>query len=339
MEQNPVDAEEVAALAERLAGWQEELAVLRRRERVYARTLREINTAEQATMQRATRYLERRMVGDIARITDGRYKRVRVDDADLGIDVFSPERNDWVPVSELSQGTLDVVYLAARLGPRPARDRRPPAAARPRRPVRDARRRARAAGASELLSEVAGDFQVIYLTTSDRYDALADKVVVLDGPTAADGHVAPRGSRPWLTFGPGVAVRRPRPRLRARLGHGRLRRRARTRRAPVLGGRRSARRLVGRAARARRSLSRGGEPFPARPGPRPGRRGAGLCGRRRDHVASIAGSPSAGWASSRRRPASWRRSIPVVRRVPRSRACRSRPAIVGIASRSSRSCS
>ncbi len=50
-------------------------------------------------MQRATRYLERRMVGDIARVTDGRYKRVRVDDADLGIDVFSPERNDWVPVT------------------------------------------------------------------------------------------------------------------------------------------------------------------------------------------------------------------------------------------------
>ena len=99
VEQNPVDAEEVAALAERLATWQEELEVLKRRERVYARTLREINAAEQATMQRATRYLERRMVGDIARVTGGRYKRVRVDDTDLGIDVFSPERNDWVPVT------------------------------------------------------------------------------------------------------------------------------------------------------------------------------------------------------------------------------------------------
>ena len=44
VEQNPVDAEEVAALSERLAGWREELEVLRRRERVYARTLREINT-------------------------------------------------------------------------------------------------------------------------------------------------------------------------------------------------------------------------------------------------------------------------------------------------------
>jgi uncharacterized protein YhaN len=48
----------------------------------------------------------------------------------------------------------------------------------------------RATRALELLREVASDFQVIYLTTSDRYDEQADKVVVLDGPTAVDGHTA-----------------------------------------------------------------------------------------------------------------------------------------------------
>ncbi len=67
VEQNPVDAEEVAALAERLASWQEELAALQRRDRVYSLTLREITAAEQATMQRATRYLERRMAPDVTR--------------------------------------------------------------------------------------------------------------------------------------------------------------------------------------------------------------------------------------------------------------------------------
>jgi hypothetical protein len=189
VEQNPVDAEEVAALAERLAGWQDELEILKRRERVYARTLSAINTAEQATMQRATRYLERRMVGDISRITDGRYKRVRVDDQDLGIEVFSPERNDWVPVTELSQGTLDVVYLAARLGlvRLVTGDRRPPLVLDDPFVTLDDKRATRAL---ELLREVASDFQVIYLTTSDRYDAQADKVVVLDGPPAVDGTTA-----------------------------------------------------------------------------------------------------------------------------------------------------
>lgn len=188
VEQNPVDAEEVAALAERLETWTEELAVLRRRDRVYATTLREINAAEQATMQRATRYLERRMVGDIARVTDGRYRRVRVDDADLGIDVFSPEKGDWVSVTDLSQGTLDVVYLAARLGlvRLVTGDRRPPLILDDPFVTLDDERGPRAL---ELLREVAADFQVIYLTTSDRYDTLADRVVVLAGPTAADDHV------------------------------------------------------------------------------------------------------------------------------------------------------
>lgn len=185
VDQNPIDAEDVAGLAERLAGWREDLAAFRRRERVYARTLDEINAAEQATMQRATRYLERRMVADIARITDGRYRRVRVDDADLGIEVFAPERDGWVPVTELSQGTLDVVFLAARLGlvRLVTGDRRPPLVLDDPFVTLDDERAPRAL---ELLREVSADFQVIYLTTSTRYDHLADRVVELPGPTAAD---------------------------------------------------------------------------------------------------------------------------------------------------------
>jgi DNA repair exonuclease SbcCD ATPase subunit len=190
VEQNPVDAEEVAALSERLAKWRDELAALRRRERVYARTLQEINAAEQTTMKRATRYLEKRMVGDVARITGGRYRRVRVDDTNLGIDVFSPERDDWVPVTDLSQGTLDTIYLAARLGlvRLVTGDRRPPLILDDPFVTLDD---SRAPRALELLREVSADFQVIYLTTSDRYYHLADKVVTLDGPTAADAHEEP----------------------------------------------------------------------------------------------------------------------------------------------------
>jgi uncharacterized protein YhaN len=135
------------------------------------------------------------MVGDIARITDGRYRRVQVDDTDLGINVFSPERDDWVPVTELSQGTLDVIYLAARLGlvRLVTGDRRPPLILDDPFVTLDD---ARAPRALELLREVAADFQVIYLTTSDRYDALADKVIVLDGPTASDSHEEPQEATP-----------------------------------------------------------------------------------------------------------------------------------------------
>ena len=92
-------------------------------------------------MKTATRYLERQMVGDIAPVTDGRYRRVRVDDKTLDIEVHAPERGDWVDVTALSQGTLDLVYLTARLGlvRLVTGDRRPPLDLR--RPVRDARRR------------------------------------------------------------------------------------------------------------------------------------------------------------------------------------------------------
>jgi DNA repair exonuclease SbcCD ATPase subunit len=195
VEQNPVDAEEVAGLAERLASWSEELAALLRRDRVYARTLAEINTAEQATMQRATRYLERRMVADVARITGGRYRRVRVDDTNLGIEVFAPERDDWVPVTDLSQGTLDVVYLAARLGlvRLVTGDRRPPLVLDDPFVTLDD---TRGPLALELLRELAADFQVIYLTTSNRYDHLAEGVLELAGPTAADTNAEPAGVPP-----------------------------------------------------------------------------------------------------------------------------------------------
>ena len=185
VEQNAVDAEEVAALAEEAAGQQERLSELRRRARVYRLTRDAIETAEKATMETATRYLERHMVGDLGRSTGGRYQRVRVDDATLGIELWAPERDGWVPVGELSQGTLDIVYLAARLG----LVRLVTVTARPPLVLDDpfvTLDDPRAVRALELLRSIAADLQVIVLTTSSRYDHLADRVIELPGPTAID---------------------------------------------------------------------------------------------------------------------------------------------------------
>jgi uncharacterized protein YhaN len=44
----------------------------------------------------------------------------------------------------------------------------------------------RAARALELLKDISHDFQVIYLTTSDRYDGAADAVVELPAPSDVD---------------------------------------------------------------------------------------------------------------------------------------------------------
>ena len=195
VEANSVDAEQVAASAERVAGTAEELSAIQRRERVYVATLEAIQRAEQATMKSATRYLEQRMVRDVAAVTEGRYRRVRVDDKTLDIEVFAPERDDWVPVAALSQGTLDVVYLAARLGlvRLVTGDRRPPLVFDDPFVTLDDERARRAL---ELLRRVADDFQVIYLTTSSRYDEAADAIVELPGPTAVDDHPLDDGTEP-----------------------------------------------------------------------------------------------------------------------------------------------
>ncbi len=197
VEANGVDAEQVAGHSERLAGWIEELATLQRRARVYDRTLREIESAEQATMKTATRFLEKQMVGDVQRITGGRYRRVAVDDRTLDIQLYAPEKGDWVDVRSLSQGTLDLVYLAARLGlvRLVTGDRRPPLVFDDPFVTLDDDRARRAL---ELLREIAKDFQVIYLTTSDRYHASADAVVALAGPTEVD-------DAPAATAGAGAA--------------------------------------------------------------------------------------------------------------------------------------
>jgi DNA repair exonuclease SbcCD ATPase subunit len=195
VEQNAVDAEEVAGFAEKAAVWAEQLDLLQRRGRVYDAALKALDAAERATIRTATRYLERRMTTDLDRVTAGRYRRVQVDDENLALRVFAPERGDWVDVSSLSQGTLDTVYLAARIGlvRLVTGDRRPPLVLDDPFVTLDDERATRAL---DLLREVSNDFQVIYLTTSDRYDAKADAVVVLEGPTATTPDAPPESGVP-----------------------------------------------------------------------------------------------------------------------------------------------
>ncbi len=185
VEQNPVDAEQVAARAEELEAERLRLASLERRLRIYEDALAALNAAEQATMKKAARYLEQRMGRDIERITGGRYRRVKVDENELSFRVWSPEREDWVDVRSLSQGTLDQVYLAARLGlvRQVTQHRRPPLVFDDPFVTFDDER---ALHAVALLKRMASDHQVIYLTSSDRYDAVADRVVVLDAPAGRD---------------------------------------------------------------------------------------------------------------------------------------------------------
>jgi hypothetical protein len=185
VEQNRVDAEQVAALAEAVDLREERLAGLERRVRIYEATLAAINDAERVTMKKAARYLEQRMGDDVAVITGGRYRRVEVREADLSFRIWSPERADWVDARELSKGTIDQLYLAARLGlvRQVTQERQPPLIFDDPFVTFDDERARRAV---DLIRTLAADHQVLYLTTSDRYDSVADAVIELARPTALD---------------------------------------------------------------------------------------------------------------------------------------------------------
>ena len=183
---NDIDAEKVAADAEALSVAEETLATAERRVRIYEDVLATLNAAERGTMKKAARFLEGRMARDVERITNGRYRRLRVDEGTLTFSVHSPETGGWIDVRRLSQGTLDALYLCARLGI--VRQVTSPAA--PPLLLDDpfvTFDEERAMRALALLKDMARDLQVILITTSDRYDQLADHVVVLPEPSERDG--------------------------------------------------------------------------------------------------------------------------------------------------------
>lgn len=184
VELNSADAEQVASLAEALETARAELAAVERRLRIYETTLGALDAAEVATMKRAARFLEQRMGPDMELITDGRYSQIQVDENELSFRVWSPEREDWVDVRSLSQGALDQFYLAARLGlvRQVIGDRRPPLVLDDPFVTFDD---VRARRALDLVRALARDLQIIYLTTTDRYDEAADLVVELPAPTLA----------------------------------------------------------------------------------------------------------------------------------------------------------
>ncbi len=193
VESTTADPDVVSALVEALEEARLRRDRLARRRRILAGTLDALRSAEAATMREAARFVERRMQRDVERITGGRYRRVQVDDADLSIRLWSPERGDWVDARALSASTLALVHIAARL----ALARQVTGFVRPFLVLDDpflGFDRDRATRAAALLRELAAEHQVLYLTEDDRYDALADLVVELPEPAEVDAGRAAAGA-------------------------------------------------------------------------------------------------------------------------------------------------
>jgi uncharacterized protein YhaN len=137
-------------------------------------------------MRLARDELEPRIGVYLSRITQGCYDKVEADD-DLNLRVFSQEKGDWVtPDSgELSRGTVDQLYLAARLALLDLlyRDTKPPLLLDDPFVKFDPERRGQAMA---LCKEIAQDHQVLLFTCSDAYNIFADNVIDLLGLSAQD---------------------------------------------------------------------------------------------------------------------------------------------------------
>ncbi len=190
---NPIDAELVAGLAERLATARERGAEMEARVSVYEATLAAIEAAEAATLKTAARFLEERMGPTIEAVTDGRYDEVEVDERSLAFRVRAPETGELIDVEQLSQGTADQLYLAARLGlvRLVTLDRRPPLILDDPFVTFDPGRAERALRRVKQLCREQG-FQALYLTCSERYDRLADELVLLPPPSSERVLAQPR---------------------------------------------------------------------------------------------------------------------------------------------------
>ena len=123
-------------------------------------------------------------------MTGGRYRRVAIDDGTLAVRVFSADRGDWVPIESVSDGTAEQVLLAARIGLLGfvTGGRLPPLILDdPFAGYDDVR----ATRSFDLLRQLSSGQQIIYLTSSSRFDQHGTAVIELAGPTAVDGAGGP----------------------------------------------------------------------------------------------------------------------------------------------------
>jgi uncharacterized protein YhaN len=138
-----------------------------------------IEKARQNVMISTLELLEKRTSEILDLITDGKYKQVRFDKSSLKFEVFSPEKNGWVePHAELSQATVEQIYLTARLALTEilGDKSKPPIILDDTFEHFDP---ARHEGAMKLLKQMAENRQIFLLTSDNAYDSWADNTIQL----------------------------------------------------------------------------------------------------------------------------------------------------------------
>ncbi|PJA28282.1 MAG: hypothetical protein CO189_05090 [candidate division Zixibacteria bacterium CG_4_9_14_3_um_filter_46_8] len=150
-----------------------------RRLNVYKMTSTLIDEARTEILKSTAVFLENKVGEYLSGITSGKYSKIRFDKSNLEFTVFSSEKQDWVsPDQVLSRGTVDQIYLCARLAllnfitatQKPFIILDDPFV------HFDADRTQKAIS---LLKQMSTDYQVLLFTTSDNYDSCANNLINL----------------------------------------------------------------------------------------------------------------------------------------------------------------
>ncbi len=172
--------EDVAELEERIDSLERKAERLRKKLRAYEIIGEVLDEARQNILRGISGDVDERIGSYFGQITDNKYERVHLSREDFSIQVFSPEKGDWInpDTEELSAGACDQLYLAARLAlvDEVTGDNALPLILDDPFVHFDALRRE---NTRNLLREASKKHQVILLSCHDYYDEWADQIISL----------------------------------------------------------------------------------------------------------------------------------------------------------------
>jgi len=108
------DTDQLTGIEEELEWLGQEKEFWERKQNVFEITRKALEEAHKETLSKAAHVLEQELGKHVSTITNGRYSQVKIDEGNLSIRTFSPEKGDLVNVVELSRATQDQFYICAR---------------------------------------------------------------------------------------------------------------------------------------------------------------------------------------------------------------------------------
>ncbi|MFH1892139.1 MAG: AAA family ATPase [Candidatus Zixiibacteriota bacterium] len=169
--------EHQASLEERYEELEVQLSRRHRQLLMLEKTREFIEKARKDVLTSSLKLLDDETSDILCEVTGGKYTQVRFDRQSLKFEVFSNEMNDWAePENCLSRGTIDQLYLAARLAMVKiiSEDRHPVIILDDPFVTFDKERRD---NALTVLKRLADRYQIFLLTCHDHYDNLTPNVI------------------------------------------------------------------------------------------------------------------------------------------------------------------